>query len=175
MQPDEDQQVRRPELTLTAAAEACGVARITIRRRLDAGTFPNARQLEGPRGQGGGTWVIPIDDLLGAGLHPHKIQHPEPDAPAMGERAQDPDENLRAEVETQRVDLARARAERDLYQALAIERQNALTDLRTALRMLEAPRPTIIEAPKPRRRWGRRARNERVELSSNTHQNTRGV
>ncbi|MEU9489411.1 helix-turn-helix domain-containing protein, partial [Streptomyces decoyicus] len=44
------------------AAAVCGVSRSTIRRRRDAGRFPNAVQ-DGVLG-----WLIPEDDLRAAGL-----------------------------------------------------------------------------------------------------------
>lgn len=50
--------------TITDAADRAGVARSTIRRALDRGDFPNAaRDADDPRG----TWLIPADDLDGAG------------------------------------------------------------------------------------------------------------
>lgn len=54
--------VSEPGLTLTAAAGATGLHRRTLRRRLDGGDFPNAYR--DPHGQ----WLVPITDLLGAGL-----------------------------------------------------------------------------------------------------------
>ncbi|MFJ2590859.1 helix-turn-helix domain-containing protein [Streptomyces sp. NPDC087538] len=63
----------RPMLTQREAATACGVSRTTIRRRED-GDLPGAVQ-DPKRG-----WLIPIDDLLAAGLRPHAPAPP--DAPA---------------------------------------------------------------------------------------------
>lgn len=51
-------------LAITEAAAACGVARSTIVRALDAGRFPNARKVEAAGGQ---RWAIPVEDLTAAG------------------------------------------------------------------------------------------------------------
>ena len=51
---------RGAALTLTEAAETCGVSRSTIKRRLPE--FANADQ------DASGSWRVPVSDLLGAGL-----------------------------------------------------------------------------------------------------------
>ena len=54
------------EYTLREAAAACDVSIDVIKRRLRAGAFARARQLDdGPR-----TWLVPAGDLLAAGLIP---------------------------------------------------------------------------------------------------------
>jgi hypothetical protein len=53
-------------LTLSDAAEQCGVARSTIRRALDQDRFPNAVQDDDARG----TWWVPVSDLVAAGYQP---------------------------------------------------------------------------------------------------------
>lgn len=55
-------------LTLTDAARATGVSRVTMRRYLDAGRFPNAFR-DADSGSGAlAPWRIPLDDLRAAGL-----------------------------------------------------------------------------------------------------------
>ena len=53
------------ELGRLEAAEACDVSITTIKRRLKAGAFPNARQVGLDR-----SWVIPVRDLVDSGLLP---------------------------------------------------------------------------------------------------------
>ncbi len=68
----------RPQFTLTEAAEACGVPRKTLRRRLDADAFPNARRLDGPAGTETGPWVVPTEDLTAAGFELHQARRTRP-------------------------------------------------------------------------------------------------
>jgi hypothetical protein len=49
-------------VSVTEAARRCGVDRRTIKRRLDAGCFPNAYRTDDK-----GIWVIPKSDLEAAG------------------------------------------------------------------------------------------------------------
>ncbi len=51
------------ELGRTEAADACDVSIDTIKRRIRAGAFPNAHQVGLDR-----SWVIPVRDLIDAGL-----------------------------------------------------------------------------------------------------------
>ena len=75
-------------LTVAEAAEACGVAPITIRRALAAGRLPGAEK-EVP-GRRTSPWRIPIEDLRRAGWDP-------PAAPSFGEgHAQGEAESLQA-------------------------------------------------------------------------------
>lgn len=53
------------ELSRVDAARACAVSVDTIKRRQKAGSFPNARQVGLDR-----SWVIPVRDLVDAGLLP---------------------------------------------------------------------------------------------------------
>jgi hypothetical protein len=53
--------------TLTEAAQLTGRSRVTIRRYLDAGKFPNAWRGESA-GAGAEPWFVPAGDLLAAGL-----------------------------------------------------------------------------------------------------------
>lgn len=59
--------------SLAGAAAACGVARSTIRRRLDKGDFPNARRVSVPgEPETTAAWRIPAADLVAAGLPPNR-------------------------------------------------------------------------------------------------------
>lgn len=162
-----DPPTSRPALTLTDAAKACGVSRITLRRRLDADAFPNAYRTDGPKGAESGPWLIPVDDLLAADFHLHRPDlggSPASEIQPTGEPAA-PDTD--AELSRARDELTRLRHERDLYQALAIERGDALTDLRIALRALEAPRAATIVEPARRRGLFRRRPRAPETSSSN--------
>jgi hypothetical protein len=116
-------------LTISESARACGVHRNTVRRYLDSGRFPNAFH-DGDRSP----WMIPREDLVGAGLsivadpHPGEIAGPNGTPEVTGEV-----EELRRRVQ----EMAR-RAE--VAEALAAERQARIEDLRRALDLLHSSR-----------------------------------
>lgn len=56
----------RELLSLSEAARVSGVSRVTVRRYLDAGRFPNAVQMPGS-GAGRGQWRVPVGDLRAVG------------------------------------------------------------------------------------------------------------
>lgn len=58
--------------TMSEAAELCGVSVDTIKRRRRDGVFPRATRRDGTTT---GAWVIPVGDLVDAGLYT-----PDPDA-----------------------------------------------------------------------------------------------
>ena len=141
----------RPVLTLAEAVAATGKSRNTLRRLLKAGEIEGAAQLPG------GSWAIPVDGLLAAGLPLHRpdrgeapVADPARDPASTGELAQ-----LREEVTRLRVELASARTAAD-------ERGRALEDLRLAMRML-TPAPVEVapvSGPSPdpgRKRWWNRS------------------
>lgn len=101
-------------LTINAAAEACAVSRDTIKRRLRSGHFPNATR---GRAQGDRPppWLIPVVDLVEAGLAPTVDRGPT-------DRSEDDPVSLR-------VALAH-------HEALSIARDAHLADLRTEVRRL---------------------------------------
>jgi len=140
----------RPWLSLSESAHAAGCARITIRRALDAGRFPQAKRADGPGGPGSGGWLIPVTDLLAAGFRlgrPAPPESAEPVSPNSQIQAPDtPDELARL-----RAEIAGLRRRAELAEALAAERGRHLEDLRLALRALPA-------APEPARLgwWQRR-------------------
>jgi hypothetical protein len=55
-------------LNITEAAAACGLSRDTVRRRIRSGALPGARRDP----SGSSPWLIPIRDLLAAGLDPDR-------------------------------------------------------------------------------------------------------
>ncbi|MEU5492337.1 helix-turn-helix domain-containing protein [Streptomyces sp. NPDC020196] len=151
----------RPMLTQREAAAACGVSRTTIRRRREAGDLPGAVQ-DPVRG-----WVIPVDDLLAAGLRlhapspPDKVASPGPQERPVGPVAQEQDAvELRAELERVRHEHALAVAEAEhgglLAQAEAqhlreqlAARGEHIADLQRALKaLMPAPeRPVLTQVP----------------------------
>ena len=71
----------RPVFTLKEAVEACQVSLKTIRRRRDKGDFPNSYR-SATRAQS--PWLIPVTDLIAAGLTPGKPAPPE-EPPGLAE------------------------------------------------------------------------------------------
>ncbi|WP_187281723.1 helix-turn-helix transcriptional regulator [Streptomyces sp. gb1(2016)] len=153
----------RPMLTQREAAAACGVSRTTIRRRREAGDLPGAVQ-DPVRG-----WVIPVDDLLAAGLRLHAPSPPDKTAPAGTQERpvatvaeEQSTAALRAELERVRHEhaLAVAQAEhgRLLAQAEAHLREQLgargehIADLQRALKALmpTLERPVLAQPSVPR-------------------------
>lgn len=137
----------RPFLSITEAAEAAGKSRRSIGRMLDSGRLDGAKRDEA------GTWRIPVDALLAAGLSLHAPSPPD-DVPAPQETAPAPDA-----LNALRVELADWRRRAEVAEAIAAERADALSDARLALRALTTgttpPDPPTVE---PRPRWWRKAR-----------------
>ncbi len=123
------------------------MGRATIQRALDGGKLPGAVKTEDG-------WQIPLEDLLAAGFKPDRPAPPE-DAPGKAEavrgleKAEVPElsklEGRVKELETELLSIkTRAESEAALRAAaetLAQERLDRVSDLRTALRMLEAAKP----------------------------------
>jgi hypothetical protein len=102
-------------LTLTEAAEACGVSRSTIKRRLS--DFEHAHQ------DGSGSWRVPVSDLLGAGL---KLRpRPVTEASEAVTQGPDPGQNgadlahALTRIEALSADLAAERMARQVAEARA--------------------------------------------------------
>ncbi len=119
-------------LSISEAAKICGVKRRTIRRRHQAGDFEHAFR------DPDGTWRIPVYDLVTAGLRPPVV--PDPDEPRIVFSAASQVDRLRTEVAILR---ERVRA----LEIIAKEREERVTDLRTILRMLPAPKVADEAAP----------------------------
>jgi len=157
---------QRPSWTLSEAAQHCSVSRSTVRRYRETGKFPNAVK-DPERG-----WIVPVGDLLAAGLRPGRS------AP-LSEHAQSengPAHDLAQRVIQLETQLTVERAQRAAVEQVAAERERSLADLRAALRMLEAgptrpepvspvpvvplgpePIPSVLPAARPRW-WQRRNR-----------------
>jgi hypothetical protein len=158
--------------TLKQAAEEAGVSRDTIKRRNAAGEFPNAYQ------DHRGVWMIPLTDLLAAGLPPKLRQGDTqvqlPDAP--GERPMPRSEfDTKADELEERLEQAQAEADalRVRLDLLDLEikrrddqvryeqqlRQAVESHLSTLQKQIEAPvvapaaSPSAPSAETPRRRW----------------------
>lgn len=117
-----------PMLTVKEAVDATQTSESTIKRRLRAGSFPNAARTDD------GKWVIPLGDLSAAGLRPGKTAKPDPVTPEA-DRVRD----LAAENAELRQRLAVA-------EALAGERNRIIDVQQQMLRMLEAKQ---APAPEP--------------------------
>lgn len=134
-QGDQPERPSRPLWTLTEAATHCKVSRSTIRRYREQGKFPNA--VKSPdRG-----WLVPVEDLLGAGLSPGRSipEETTPTEPAQADSAHV--QALEKDLIEVRSALNIERAHREAAERIAAERERGLTDLRAAMRMLEAARP----------------------------------
>lgn len=174
---DNDLPGKRPELSITQAAEAAGVNPRTIRRYLTDEKLPGARKAED------GSWLIPTEALIAAGWTNLYKPSP-PDAPVAAPEVVDANElaDLRAElIEEQRAreqaehraELAQARA--DMAEAVAVERERIIKTQELALRaLMPGPQdsggvaqppatgtsaqpttqtPTAGQSEAPRRRW----------------------
>lgn len=148
--------LNRPVFTLREASKRCGVSFSTIRRRREDGAFPNAyKTLDGQ-------WMVPVEDLLAAGLKPTaELVQERAHSKALAEHAQDvhqaaqvPSSAEQDRIEQLERDLARARAQIEVEQAhraaaeqIAAERARSLEDLRSAIRLLGPSKPTPDQAP----------------------------
>lgn len=122
----------RPLLTITEAARAAGKDRRTVRRWLQEGRLAGANQVDG-------RWLIPVEGLLGAGVHLYGARPPA--GPPDGERPPGGVlDTLREELAAAQARAREAEARARMAEALADERRRALDDLRLAPRAL-APGP----------------------------------
>lgn len=136
-------------LPVREAAAACRLSTRTIRRKLNAGTFPNAYKAADPEAPGKSIWKIPVADLERAGLQP-TVTHPafantvansepEPDGPTVLELVRsDRFGRLRAELAeaVAAAELALLRAEAERWHVIADERAQALERADLALKAL---------------------------------------
>ena len=143
----------RPALTISQASKAAGVDRRTIRRRLDAGNLPGAY-----RPEPGAPWLLPVADLLAAGLRLHAPNDTGGDAHPAATPPPTPAQPSELEEWRRRAEVA---------EAIAEERAEVIAVLKTALAALgpgpvppagsPTPAPTAAQAPPPARpRWWRR-------------------
>lgn len=90
-----------PNFTLVEAAAVTGLSRVTIRRYLDAGKFPNARR-DTSTARRPAPWLVPRSDLRALGL---TIREPEMEHQVASETPPPPDQHhseLLVELATQR-------------------------------------------------------------------------
>lgn len=146
----------RPLWSITRAATECGVSRETIKRRRAAGDFPNAQLDENKY------WVIPVEDLLAAGLQPkmtrvndpgHRKKDPNNDPgndPGTGTRAPESREKeLFQQVEQLRAQLDTEQRLRIAAETNADDLRINANDLRLALRMLQPGTNETTSTPTP--------------------------
>lgn len=134
-------------LTLTEAADACGVSRSTMKRRLPE--FENARQDDS------GSWRVPVSDLLGAGL---KLR-PRPETRANDDVIQGHDlgqngadlVQARARIDALTAELAAERTARKVAEAELRRADQNLEDFRLSLRVISGPvrAPEAVEVAIP--------------------------
>ncbi|NKW34917.1 hypothetical protein GS942_23825 [Rhodococcus hoagii] len=117
-----------PMLTVKEAVDATQTSESTIKRRLRAGSFPNAVRTAD------GKWMIPLGDLSAAGLRPGKMAAPDPVTPS--------DDRVRDLA----VENAELRQRLAVAEALASERNRIIDVQQQMLRMLEA-RPMPATEP----------------------------
>jgi hypothetical protein len=136
-------------LPVREAAAACRLSPRTIRRKLNAGVFPNAFKAAAPSAPDQPIWRIPVADLERAGLHP-VLTHPtfsnppsnapaDPAAPTVLELVRsDRFGRLRAELAeaVAAAELALLRAEAERWRVIAEERAQALERADLALKAL---------------------------------------
>ncbi len=141
----------RPRYPLSKAAEMTGVSLSTIKRKRVAGDFPNAEQAEH------GTWLVPVEDLLAAGLHLNsvtQIRHPVTGVSGVGQRkltqisdpghlVEDEATDLRRLLEISELRRQVAEAERDGFRATAEAERKRADDLAYVIRhqLTTAPAP----------------------------------
>lgn len=147
--------------TLTEAAAATGKSRSTIKKYLADDRFPQAQQ---GRRRGQLVWVIPLVDLLAAGLTPNAPQdcerrrRPAGRGGTQGGRLAEVEAEL-AELRV-RAQVAEVRAE--TAERLIRQQAEHVGDLRRALLMLEAGTSNTAESS-PEREQAQAPLTRRVE------------
>lgn len=155
----------RPSWGVQQAARECGVSAATIRRRIKDGSFPSAEQ--GAKG----AWLIPVTDLIAAGLNPGQPSPPDHSqrvvtdlTHAENDHSHDYGQRASSQVESYAQLEQKLLSEQREVEHLRTQvhtLQNNLDDLRTAMRMLEPaahdrqntatpePEKTAAEQPTP--------------------------
>jgi hypothetical protein len=135
----------RQDMTIRDVATASGIDRRTLTSQLKDGRFPNAFRATSDRGVAKGPWLIPVADLVAAGI--------EWDASPPVHNGDGPTSSeLRAELVTVRAELAEERSRRLVAEALATERATAIEHLRDALKTMETlAAATTPEPPEPQK------------------------
>jgi hypothetical protein len=134
-------------LIVREAAAACRLSPRTIRRKLNAGAFPNAYKTPVDEEPGKTVWKIPVRDLEAAGLEP-TLMHPAFSNTAPEKEADSPGPTVLELVRSDRfgrlraelaeavaaAELALLRAEAERWRVIAEERAQALERADLALR-----------------------------------------
>jgi hypothetical protein len=139
-------------LAVREAAAACRLSPRTIRRKLNAGAFPNAFTAAPADASGQAVWKIPVADLEQAGLTPTLVHptyaNPAPAPPSIAPDTAGPTVlelvrsdrfgRLRAELAeaVAAAELALLRAEAERWRVIADERAQALERADLALKAL---------------------------------------
>ena len=146
-------------LMVREAAAACRLSPRTIRRKLNAGAFPNAFHSPVADDPAQTVWKIPVGDLEAAGLRPTLV-HPtfsEPPSPTQPDRSaptvlelvrSDRFGRLRAELAeaVAAAELALLRAEAERWRVIAEERAQALERADLALKAVTS----VMQSDGPR-------------------------
>ncbi|ATL80257.1 helix-turn-helix domain-containing protein [Streptomyces malaysiensis] len=137
--------MERPRLSQKEAAAACGVSLSTIRRYRDGGRFPGAER-DPVRG-----WLIPVEDLLAAGLRVNAPAPPDEQPVSEGDRSPAaPAAELLSELAQERHRRQLAEAEAQHLRETVTRQDEHLADLRRSLLAL-APGPAAepVNTPEP--------------------------
>ncbi len=118
--------------SVTEAAEACSLSQKTIKRRLSEGAFPGAYKEPMSARGGNERGLIPLADLLAAGLRPNAARRATGADVDLTDAAGNGGDQYRGEVVRLRRELAEARQEAAVAKALAAERLRSLDDARLA-------------------------------------------
>jgi len=126
---------------LAEAAKVSGVSESTIRRR--RAELKALGAVQGPKG-----WQIPIPALIQLGLM-SSTTAPDtataPETPPVAPMTDAMTGSTYQELEALRGALIAAEHRAELAEARASERAEQIADLRTALRMIEAPREPVVQ------------------------------
>ncbi len=134
--------------SVTEAAKACSLSQKTIKRRLSEGAFPGAYKQPMSAQGGNERWLIPLADLLAAGLQPNAARRATAADVDLTDAA-DNDDQYRGEVVRLRRELAEARQEAAVAKALAAERLRSLDDARLANERQHDQRRVIAKGSTP--------------------------
>lgn len=142
----------RPSLTLSEAARACLMSQSAIKRmhyRPEGSAFPNAWQEPGSNG----SWRIPIEDLIQAGLRPNRREQSADPGREQGSAPPSFD----AKLSELKADRERFRAEAERWRAVAEERERSLQRMDRAFNLLGTGNgPERRELAAKRKRWWHR-------------------
>jgi hypothetical protein len=131
-------------LSLSQAADACGVSRSTIKRRLPE--FGHAYQDRDG-------WKVPISDLLGAGLklRPSPVTQPSEAVAPVSDPAQNGVDlgQAQARITTLMEELAAEKLARAIAETRATAYQAHIDDLRQAMRAITGPPAAQAASPAP--------------------------